>query len=201
MVSLASFSRRTLVAAAALGSVTPDAAKNKNKKRRRKQCKKRCPHHENPSLNGTIVIRDVTGPACTSPVGVCLEMQFSGVLDGTAAFTAKSLVPTVDTPATGVVLFTADTTLSTSNGKLILKDAGALGTTGQENFVNLATLVGGDGQWAGATGQIRVAGTFPTAIQDGAASNTALLSTPEDSQPSCDKNAKQTGQKPATNRV
>jgi hypothetical protein len=95
-----------------------------------------------------------------------------------ALLVATSLVPTIDTPTTSVVLATADTTLTTAGGTLHLKDAGALGVSRQENFVDLATVIGGDGQWAGATGQIRIAGVFLTATQKGTATCTALGRSP-----------------------
>ncbi len=102
---------------------------------------------------------------CTSPVGLCIAARYTaGPLHGTFSGAASSLVPTADTPTTGVVLFTtdsvADVTAWDQRGTLLIKNAGAVQTTGRGEIVDLQTIVGGTGDLAGATGAIRASGTF-----------------------------------------
>src|SRR5215470_1280306 len=50
-------------------------------------------------------------PACTSPVGLCTIAQLFGRLTGEAHFTASAIIPTADSPTTGVVFVTGDSTV------------------------------------------------------------------------------------------
>jgi hypothetical protein len=111
-------------------------------------------------VNGKFTLAAVSGAACTSPVGVCATGTFSGVLVGTSTFTGSSLVPTVDTPATSVVLLTGDTAIQTRDGTLQSKDAIVLRTTGAGDFAEVDTVVAGTGALAGTTGVLRAQGTF-----------------------------------------
>jgi hypothetical protein len=52
-------------------------------------------------VSGKLTLTPVTGPACTSAVGVCAAVTFRGDLAGSGSFTGTSLVPTLDTPTTG----------------------------------------------------------------------------------------------------
>ena len=77
-------------------------------------------------IKGTIAMQPVAGPACLSPVGWCASGTLSGRLKGAYQFTATSLIQTVDTPTTGVLLYTGDAAIQTAGGNLLLKSAGAL---------------------------------------------------------------------------
>jgi hypothetical protein len=101
---------------------------------------------------------------CTSPVGLCIAGEYAGVIKGAFDGIATSLVPTADTPTTGVLLFTSDSVIHArvggKEGDLIIKNAGAFNTAGTGDIVDLQRIVGGTGELAGATGVLRASGTF-----------------------------------------
>ncbi|GAB1646505.1 DUF3224 domain-containing protein [Krasilnikovia sp. MM14-A1259] len=113
---------------------------------------------------GSYVERPVTGPSCTSPVGLCIEATYRGDISGVAEGRATSIVPTADTPTTTVQLFTSDSTLTGKTrgrtGTLLIKNAGAFASGGDGSIVDLQTITGGTGYLAGVTGAIRAQGTF-----------------------------------------
>jgi hypothetical protein len=119
------------------------------------------------AVHGHFTLEPVTGPDCTSPVGICATGRYIGVISGASAFTGSSLVPTVDTPSTSVVVLTGDNVITTRTGTLTTKDAIVLKTTGAGDFAEVDTIVGGTGAWAGATGTIRAQGTFTSAGGEG----------------------------------
>ena len=74
----------------------------------------------------------------------------------------------MDTPITGVVILTADNVFHTDNGDLITKPALILSTTGAGDVAVVDTVIGGTGDWAGATGFIKAIGILsPTAGGEG----------------------------------
>ncbi len=106
---------------------------------------------------------------CTSPVGLCIAVTYSGGLQGEAFGTATSILTTIDTgtpggPGTGVLGFTSDSVLHATvqgrSGDLLIKNAGVFQPTGNGDIVDLQTITGGTGELAGATGAIRASGTF-----------------------------------------
>jgi hypothetical protein len=115
------------------------------------------------TVNGKFSLQSVSGPTCTSPVGLCATGSYSGGIKGNSEFTGSSLVPTVDTPTTSVVLLTGDNIIHTDSGDLLTKDAIVLRTTGAGDFAEVDTVVGGTGDLAGATGQFSATGTFTAA--------------------------------------
>jgi hypothetical protein len=118
-------------------------------------------------VSGHFTLQPVSGPLCASPVGICAGGAYAGPLAGPLQFTGSSLIPTVDTPSTGVVILTGDSVITTTRGLLRTKDAAALQTTGAGDFGELITIVGGTGDWLGAAGTLRTQGTF-TATDGGA---------------------------------
>lgn len=105
---------------------------------------------------------------CTSTVGLCIDAQYtSGPVHGTFHGVVTSLVPTADTAATNVLLFTTDTVATVHawgrSGTLTIKNAGSFATTGRGDIVDLQTIVGGSGDFAGASGAIQAFGTFDAA--------------------------------------
>ena len=98
---------------------------------------------------------------CTSPVGFCTVGRATGTINGDFVFTARAFVPS-DTP--GVILYTGDIVFTTSHGEVRCQDAGAYNVgeleSGPGPFASLCTITGGTGGWAGATGHIRIQGTF-----------------------------------------
>lgn len=102
--------------------------------------------------------------SCPSPIGLCIEGEFSGNIKGTFASTATSLVPSGDTPVTSVLWFTGDgvihAKIDSREGDIFFKSAGAFQTTGDGNIVDVQYITGGTGQLTGVTGVIRASGTF-----------------------------------------
>jgi hypothetical protein len=117
------------------------------------------------SVRGTLEETQVTGPACTSPVGLCTVAQMFGHLKGQARFTATAITPSADTPTTGVVFVTGDTTvqdarLGGKRGTLAVKNAAAFRTIGEGDLSDTQVIIGGTGDFIGATGSLRISGTF-----------------------------------------
>lgn len=102
--------------------------------------------------------------SCNSPIGLCIEGEFSGNVKGAFASTATALQPNGDTPTTSVVWFTGDgvihAKIDSREGDIFFKSSGAFQTTGDGNIVDLQYITGGTGHLAGITGVIRASGTF-----------------------------------------
>jgi hypothetical protein len=99
-------------------------------------------------------------PTCGSVIGLCASGELHGSLSGRSSFIGTSFAPTADTPSTDVVVLTGDNRIETSGGVLLTKDAIVLRTTGNGEFGEIDQVVGGTGQWAGATGTLTGTGTF-----------------------------------------
>jgi hypothetical protein len=116
------------------------------------------------SVEGRYEERDASGPGCISPVGLCIAGLYAGDIKGPFAGQATAIVPTADTPTTGVLLFTSDSTIDARigglRGTLIVKNSGAFQTSGGGSIVDLQSIVGGTGELSGATGALRAEGTF-----------------------------------------
>ncbi|MBI5669369.1 MAG: hypothetical protein HZC41_15300 [Chloroflexi bacterium] len=112
------------------------------------------------TVNGSFVLQTVTGPACTSPVGICTTGVYKGGIKGNSSFTGTSLIPTADTPTTSVLILTGDNLIETPNGNLLTKDAIVFKTSGKGEFAEVDTIVGGTGAWVGMTGTLTATGTF-----------------------------------------
>jgi hypothetical protein len=102
---------------------------------------------------------------CASPVPLCTVAQMFGKLKGEARFTASSIIATADTPTTTVVFVTGDTLvvdarLEGKRGSLNIKNAAAYRTTGEGDLADVQTIVGGTGDFAGASGSLRISGNF-----------------------------------------
>lgn len=112
------------------------------------------------SVKGRFTSQTISGPSCTSPVGLCTAGTLTGGIKGTFEFTGTSLIQSVDTPTTGVVLYTGDIAIHTRDGDLSCKDAGALRTTGSGEVSSVCTIISGTSAFAGTTGVIQFVGTF-----------------------------------------
>jgi hypothetical protein len=119
------------------------------------------------SVEGNYREHDASGPGCSSPVGLCIAGEYTGDIKGTFAGQATSIVPTGDTPTTGVILFTSDSVIEARigrrSGTLVIKNSGAFRTIADGSIVDLQTIVSGTGDFVGATGALRAEGTFTTA--------------------------------------
>ena len=102
-----------------------------------------------------------------APAGLCGIGTYIGGLSGASTFAASSVVPSADTPTTGVVAVTGDFSLDTRRGTLFTKDAIMLRTIGGGEFAEVDTVVGGTGDFAGASGVIRGTGTSTATTVDG----------------------------------
>jgi len=107
----------------------------------------------------------VTGAACTSPVGLCTVARMFGAIQGEALFTASAIIPSADTPTTGVVFVTGDTVIVDAKlvghrGTLTVKNAAAFRTVGDGDLADVQTVTGGTGDFVDATGSLRISGNF-----------------------------------------
>ena len=104
-------------------------------------------------------------PDCTSPVSLCTIAQMFGHLKGEAHFTASAIIASADTPTTGVVFVTGDSLivdakLGAKQGTLTIKNAAAFRTVGEGDLSDTQVILGGTGEFVGATGSLRISGTF-----------------------------------------
>jgi hypothetical protein len=99
---------------------------------------------------------------CASPIALCAAGRLYGGINGEFTLVGTSLQPTQDTPATGVFVYTADNVIRTKTGDIHTKDAGVLNLTPNSagDDVSISTITGGTGDYAGATGNLRIYGTF-----------------------------------------
>jgi len=100
-------------------------------------------------------------------VGLCGTVEWRGDIKATSAFVATSFVPTADTSVTNVLLSTGDAQLTLRGGTLLTKDAVVLRTTGNGDFAEIDTIVGGTGAFAGASGAWRASGTISGDVGQG----------------------------------
>jgi hypothetical protein len=129
------------------------------------------------SISGNFSSQQVSGPSCTSPVGLCTQGALTGGLKSTFTFTATSLTATADTPTTGVLQYTGDIAIQAKGGNLVCKDSGAFQTTGMGAVSSVCVIVSGTGSFAGASGVIQFVGTF-TAASGGQGDYHGAITTP-----------------------
>jgi hypothetical protein len=134
------------------------------------------------NVNGHLAIRAVSPTSCPSPVGLCIEGEFSGAIRGPFTVTATSFIVTADTPTTAVVLFTGDGLvhgrIGAKRGDLFLKTAGAYHSVGTGEIVDLQFINGGTGALTGASGALRASGTFDPVAGTGEAEYTGMVCFP-----------------------
>jgi hypothetical protein len=115
-------------------------------------------------VTGFVEEAPLSGPACVSPVGLCTQFTFRGVLRGEGEFTAATFITTTDTATTGVVFSTGDSIIhariGSRQGDLIVKPAAVYHTAGEGELLDIQTIVGGTGDFAGASGVLTVVGNF-----------------------------------------
>jgi hypothetical protein len=108
------------------------------------------------------LVESLVTVGCNSPVNICTVAQLFGAIRGTAHFTASAVVSS----ATTAVLFVTgktvivDAQVAGQRGTLTVEDAAAFRTNDGGDLVDIQTITGGTGDLAGATGSLRVSGTF-----------------------------------------
>jgi hypothetical protein len=108
-------------------------------------------------IHGHLVSQAVT-TGCTSPVGLCTAGRLEGVINGDFVFTASSLQPSA-TP--GVFFYTGEIVVTTNQGEVRCQDAGAYSFVDPSGpVVDLCTITGGTGKYAGVSGHLRIHSTF-----------------------------------------
>ncbi len=107
-------------------------------------------------VNGQLVSQVLTA-GCTSPIGLCTAGSLNGGIQGDFVFTAASLAPT-NVPT--VLSYTGTIVIHTKTGNINIRDAGIFDTTGNGPVVDLSTVTGGTGDFAGASGYLEIFGTF-----------------------------------------
>jgi hypothetical protein len=124
----------------------------------------------------------VAPTSCPSPVGLCIEGEFSGNVKGAFASTATALQPSGDTPLTSVLWFTGDgvihAKIDSRQGDIFFKSSGAFQSSGDGNIVDLQYITGGTGDLVGASGVIRASGTFNPVTGKGESEYEGLVCTP-----------------------
>ena len=130
-------------------------------------------------VHGVYEEHAVAPTSCPSPIGLCIEGEFAGVIKGAFRSTATSFTPTADTPTTGVLTFTGDGVTNAQvrgkQGELIFKSAGAFQNSGDGNIVDVQFITGGTGELAGASGVIRASGLFNPATGMGESEYEGML--------------------------
>ena len=110
------------------------------------------------AVNGFFRVQADTGPDCDSIV--CLAGDVSGRIKGAFSFAATEIIPTADTPETGVITTIGDAVVATGDGDITCKLTGSLQLSGDGPFVSICVVTGGTGKWTGASGYLRTSGTF-----------------------------------------
>jgi hypothetical protein len=108
-------------------------------------------------VHGQLAV-DITSNNCPSPVGLCTQgvMKGAGRLDGTSFFTGVGVAPAAGMPSAlpGTMLsYTGTIQLTTAHGVVTFQDTGIFDVAGGRS-TSLSTLVGGTGDFNGATGQL-----------------------------------------------
>jgi len=115
-------------------------------------------------VSGFYEEHETSGADCTSPVGLCIVVDYHGDLTSTLTGQATSIVPSADTPTTSVLAFTSNSRFTGRvrgrRGTLDIRNAGAFRTAGSGSIVDLQTVIGGTGDLAGVSGEVRASGTF-----------------------------------------
>jgi hypothetical protein len=114
----------------------------------------------NQNVSGQFRSERVAPPDCTSPVALCTEGRSRGDINGPFTLTGTSIIPTAQTPTTGVVAYTADVVQNTRHGSLFCKDTGVTKVAGDGAASSICVVTGGTGIYATAAGYIQFQSTL-----------------------------------------
>lgn len=114
------------------------------------------------AVHGRVDLAASTGP-CSSTV-LCANGVLHGAIKANSEFFGTSFKETYNTPDTGVVLLTGDNTIHTADGDILTKDSVVFNLTGDGEFAEVDTIVGGTGEYLGATGYLQATGTFANGV-------------------------------------
>ena len=114
------------------------------------------------AVHGRVELAASAGP-CSSTV-LCATGMLHGALKASSEFFGTSFVPTYNTPGTGVVVLTGDNTIHTADGDLFTKDSVVFNLTGDGEFAEVDTIVGGTGEYLDASGYLQATGTFADGV-------------------------------------
>ncbi len=107
----------------------------------------------------------------TSNPPLCIASEYIGGIKGTGEIEVNEFLFADSLNETSISLFASDSTVEAKigrrTGKLFIKHAGAFNLAGGNELVDLQTIVGGDGDFSGATGFLQVIGDFILAENSG----------------------------------
>jgi hypothetical protein len=124
-----------------------------------------------PLVGRFLSISNFRGPSC--PTSVCSSFRSIGVVNGSGIVAVDGFF--AQPPGAS----SAHTTIHTDRGDLMCSDLAIFDLSpGDHPFVDLCTISGGTGHYAGATGYFQEAGTFDFANNVGQATYTGKLVLP-----------------------
>ena len=117
-------------------------------------------------ISGAFTGTQVTGPSCTSPVGLCIHGTITGAIKGTFDLSAseiKSALPS------GVVFIDGNSVVQSTGGNLFLAFAAAVNTNAGSDgeFSSLDEITDGTGTFGSTSGYLQLAGTFVGGVEKG----------------------------------
>ena len=116
-----------------------------------------------------LVIEADPTPECGSPIFLCATATVWGSLRATTDFVGLSQQVAAETEDGAVlaVQVTGDNAFHTDRGDFFTKDAIVLSTGAGGEFAEVDVVLGGTGEWAGATGVLTATGTFVDGLGEG----------------------------------
>jgi hypothetical protein len=111
-------------------------------------------------VNGQFEAQVVPPPDCTAPF--CTAGRVWGGIQGSYAFAMTTLQPSGAVPS--IMFFTGQSAITLKSGDALHgTDTGTLDLGPDGGFASLITFTGGTGEFAGATGQIKLRGQLDQA--------------------------------------
>lgn len=120
-------------------------------------------------VHSHIFIEPSQNTECSSPIELCATATVVGSLRATTDFVGLSIrqVEDPDPPTVPVVLLLGDNVFHTDRGDFFTKDSVVLSTVGAGEFAEVDLILGGTGDYTGATGALTATGTFTNGFGEG----------------------------------